>query len=196
MELLEDGKMTELECTLDLSWGGNMFNKKNWEMMSDIFGDDVIKELKKLKADFMMMEHDIELRKKNLTDGSRLQLTISPNFADLCRLSRGKDYKTLIQEYQLSHDHEIQVRTGKLVFEPKTVECAYELTLSHLYATFAQVLEKPYLTGIKDIFLVGGASQSHIIVNRFKKRFPQYKVIIPLDPQLAVLKGAVMFGED
>ena len=176
------------------AWGGNMINQKIWQTMRDIFGHDVIKEFKKLRADYMEMEHEIELRKRNLTDGSKLQLTIFPNFAELCTKLTGKDYKKLIQEYKFSN--EIKVRTGKLVFEPKAVEHIFELTLSELFVHVKYVLKNPNTCGIKDIILVGGFSQSDIIVNQFKKRFPEYKVIIPLDPELAVLKGAVMFGQD
>ena len=175
-------------------WGGNVINQKIWEMMKDIFGDDVIKELKKLRADYMEIEHEIEIRKRNLTDGSKLQLTIFPNFAELCTKLRGKDYKKLIQEYRFSN--EIKVQTGKLVFEPKVVEHIFEVTLAELFVNVKKVLESPNAYGIKDIILVGGFSQSDIIVNQFKKRFPQYKVIVPIDPGLAVLKGAAMFGQD
>ena len=174
--------------------GGNMINQKIWETMTAIFGRDVIHEFKKLTAEYMEMEHQIELRKRNLTDGSTLQLTILPSFAELCIKSTGKDYRQLIKEYSFSK--EIKVRTGKLVFDPKAVEHIFDKTLTNLFSNVKRVFDSPNVCGIKDIILVGGFSQSDIIVNQFKKRFPEYKVIIPLDPELAVLKGAVMFGQD
>ncbi|XP_061164545.1 uncharacterized protein LOC133173581 [Saccostrea echinata] len=194
LELMEDRKMKQLYRASGGAWGGNMVNEKIWKMLENIFGRDVILEFKKQTADYMEMEYNIELKKRDLTLESRLQLPIFPSFSDLCRSLRGKTYKNLVQESPFADI--VKVRVGKLVFEPKMVEKIFDMTLSHLFVTVEKILESPSTHGVKDIILVGGFSQSEIIVKQFEKRFRKYKVIIPTDPGLAVLKGAVMFGQD
>ena len=44
------------------------------------------------------------------------------------------------------------------------------------------------------IVLVGGFSGCKIIQDNIKSFFPNYRVIVPEDAELAVLKGAVLFG--
>jgi hypothetical protein len=49
-------------------------------------------------------------------------------------------------------------------------------------------------SNLKMIFLVGGFSDCKIIQDSIKSFFPSYRVIVPKVPELAVLKGAVLFG--
>ncbi|XP_062571661.1 uncharacterized protein LOC134233693 isoform X2 [Saccostrea cucullata] len=194
LELLDDRKMKQLYRASGGAWGGNMVNKNVWNMLENIFGKDIIKEFKKQTAEYLEMESNIELKKRDLTLESRLQLPIFPSFSDLCKSLRGKTYKNLIQESPFADI--VKVRVGKLVFEPKMVERIFDMTLSHLFTTVDKILGSPNTHGVNDIILVGGFSQSEIIVKQFEKRFRRYKVIIPTDPGLAVLKGAVMFGQN
>lgn len=140
------------------------------------------------------MESNIELRKRDITAGSKLQLPILPSLADLCKTVKGKSYKELITDSK--NYTGVKVRTGKLIFEPNLVEEIFDLTLTNLYTSVDKVLRNPNMKGIKYIILVGGFAQADFIVKQFKERFSGYNVIIPTDPVLAVLKGAVMFGQD
>jgi molecular chaperone DnaK (HSP70) len=56
------------------------------------------------------------------------------------------------------------------------------------------VLEKMKGSNLKMIILVGGFSGCKIIQDNIKSVFPSYRVIVPEDAELAVLKGAVLFG--
>ena len=49
-------------------------------------------------------------------------------------------------------------------------------------------------SNFKMIVLVGGFSGCKIIQDNIKSFFPSYRVIVPEDAELAVLKGAVLFG--
>uniref|UniRef100_K1PRX6 Heat shock 70 kDa protein 12A n=1 Tax=Magallana gigas TaxID=29159 RepID=K1PRX6_MAGGI len=193
LELNEDKTMKQLHRSFGGAWGGNLINKKIWEIMTDVFGKEVIDEFKKLTADYIDMESNIELRKRDISTGSKLQLQILPSLADLCKTKKGKGYKQLVTESGYTN---VKVRTGKLSFEPDLVEEIFDLTFTNLYTNVEKVLHNQNMKGIKDIILVGGFAQADFIVKQFKERFSRYNVIIPTDPVLAVLKGAVMFGQD
>jgi hypothetical protein len=49
-------------------------------------------------------------------------------------------------------------------------------------------------SNLKMIVLVGGFSGCKIIQENIKSFFPSHRVIVPEDAELAVLKGAVLFG--
>lgn len=193
LELNEDKTMKQLHRSFGGAWGGNLINGKIWGIMGTIFGKEIMDEFKKLTADFMEMESNIELKKRDITAGSKLQLPILPSLADLCKKLKGKGYKDLINEAKYNG---IKVRTGKLCFEPDLVKEIFDLTLTNIYTSVENVLRNPNIAGIKDIILVGGFAQADFIVKQFKKELSRYNVIIPTDPVLAVLKGAVMFGQD
>lgn len=190
LELKEDRKMKQLHQSAGGAWGGNLINKKIWEIMAKIFGSNVIEDFKKLTSDFMEMESIIELKKREITIGSKLELPIFPSLSGLCK----QDYRTLIKNSE--YGNSVKARTGKLRFEPDMVQKIFDLTFTNLFIVVEKVLKHPNAVGVNDIILVGGFAQADIIVKQFNEKFPKYKVIIPTDPVLAVLKGAVLFGQD
>ena len=58
----------------------------------------------------------------------------------------------------------------------------------------SDVLKKMKASNLKMIILVGGFSGCKIMQDNIKSFFPNYHVIVPEDAELAVLKGAVLFG--
>lgn len=158
--------------------------------MAEIFGSNVIEDFKKLTSDFMEMESIIELKKRDITIGSKLELPIFPSLSGLCK----QDYRTLIKNSE--YGNSVKARTGKLRFEPDMVQKIFDLTFTNLFTVVEKVLKHPNAVGVNDIILVGGFAQADIIVKQFNEKFPKYKVIIPTDPVLAVLKGAVLYGQD
>ena len=58
------------------------------------------------------------------------------------------------------------------------------------------LLDKPKVEGINTILMVGEFSNSPILQGRIKREFQDYRVVIPIEPGLAVLRGAVLFGHD
>nr|XP_034301175.1 uncharacterized protein LOC117681324 isoform X4 [Crassostrea gigas] len=193
LELNEDKTMKQLHRSFGLAWGGNLINEKIWKIMTNVFGEEIIDEFKKLTSDFLDMESIIELRKRDISTGSKLQLQILPSLADLCKTIKGKGYKQLVTESGYTN---VKVRTGKIIFEPDLVEEIFDLTLTKVYTIVEKVLHNQNMKGIKDIILVGGFAHADFIVRQFKEKLSGYNVIIPTDPVLAVLKGAVMFGQD
>ena len=49
---------------------------------------------------------------------------------------------------------------------------------------------------ISTIILAGGYSESQLLQNAFRSKFPDQQIIVPEEAGLAVVKGAVMYGHD
>ncbi|XP_062571658.1 heat shock 70 kDa protein 12A-like [Saccostrea cucullata] len=187
-----DKKLEVLHKASGGALGGNTINTKVWEILEELLGKNVIEEFKKQTSDFMEMESNIELKKRDLSSESKLQLTMFPSLSETCKSLTGKTYRELVGE---SHYAQlVKVRTGKIIFEHEMINKMFERTLEESFNIMDKLLKIG--TNIKDIVLVGGFSDSEIIQKQFKERFMDYEVIIPADAGLAVLKGAVIFGHD
>lgn len=57
-----------------------------------------------------------------------------------------------------------------------------------------EIFKNPKLQNVNVILAVGGFSESEIIIDSISKSLPNMEIIVPKDPVLAVLKGAVVFG--
>lgn len=168
-----------------------MISKYVFEIMEDIFERGVIDKFKENKAEYVSFECDIEEKIWTLTLKDPMSIPISPYLADVCRNIAGKNYKTLIQNSK--YWPEIKERTGKLVFSPKIISNIFDRALTALFEDLEKAVND-HLVNIQEIYLTGGLPKSEIVVQKFKEKFPKFKIIIPKDPDLAVLKGAVWFG--
>ena len=85
----------------------------------------------------------------------------------------------------------------KLLITPALFESCFEpacigIIIDHVH----DLLDKPKVEGINTILMVGEFSNSPILQGRIKREFQDYRVVIPNEPGLAVLRGAVLFGHD
>ena len=56
------------------------------------------------------------------------------------------------------------------------------------------MLENPHMDGTDTIIMIGGFSGTPILQTYMKNRFSDCRIVIPNDPDLAVLKGGVLLG--
>ena len=64
--------------------------------------------------------------------------------------------------------------------------------VTHLQDLFLQTAVKR----INIIVMVGGFSESRCLQREISRAFPAKKLVIPSDPGMAVVKGAVIYGHD
>jgi hypothetical protein len=146
-----------------------------------------------MKAEVLEMENDIEMKKRDLKIDGRLHVRLLPALTGLCE-DAGVSYKEKIKQ---SPYHEfVKIRGGKISFEPFLVKKIFESVVGEIANHIKTILETPKTAGVKTIILVGGFAECDIINKYIENEFPNYHVKIPLDPGLAVLKGAVKFGHD
>jgi hypothetical protein len=67
-------------------------------------------------------------------------------------------------------------------YEQKVVGCLHE------------VLQHPQVLGTELMLMVGGISESKLIIDGIKTNFPSIRVVAPHDAWLTVAKGAVIYG--
>jgi hypothetical protein len=76
----------------------------------------------------------------------------------------------------------------------------FKETCTVVYNSIGKVLNDTQAKGLRTVILVGGFSESPIVVESIRKLitndFPDIKVFVPSSPFKAVLKGAVLFGQD
>lgn len=192
MGVAKDGGLEVLHEAVGGAWGGTTINNRIWEVLEELLTKDVIDEFRKQTSDYLDMESNIELKKRDLYTDNKLLLLVYPSLASICKETTGKSYKSLVEESD--HKEDVKVRTGKIIFEPKMIEKIFERTLKECFRVMDEIL----INGkkVKDIILVGGFSESEIIQKQFREKYSNYRLIIPTDPGLAVLKGAVIFGHD
>ncbi|KAK7878431.1 hypothetical protein WMY93_034325 [Mugilogobius chulae] len=177
-EVLEDGKLKELHKASGNDQGGRNVDRKFTQCLREFFCDGLWEEYEREHPEEVQMFMDDFMWLRQAEHSGVWRLEFSSQFKKM--ISRKK--------------HSLSKPTAGLIFhgtdQPKKKSCKLEISQDKMESFY-------HHKSIEYLLLVGGLSSSHILYNHVLKQFsPKLKVVRPLNPQEAVLKGAVTFGRD
>ncbi|VDI45415.1 Hypothetical predicted protein [Mytilus galloprovincialis] len=72
----------------------------------------------------------------------------------------------------------------------------FDYSINYVLGVFEELFRKPEIKYITTLMAVGVGCESSVVINAMIQRFPNLTVIVPKEPDLVVLKGAVLYGLD
>lgn len=82
----------------------------------------------------------------------------------------------------------------KIRISPEVMMTFFQEAVDSIVNHVRDLLGQPACKGVDTIMMVGGFSDSNILIKAIEHSFSGLKLIVPKDAELAVLKGAVIFG--
>ncbi|VDI57203.1 Hypothetical predicted protein [Mytilus galloprovincialis] len=184
-EVLESGKMKEISKASGGKWGGDTINKKIVDVMNKIFGP----KMKKMRTDemnsYLELLADIESAKRDYDDEDDFTI----------RLPEFLQEAVNVDELAGKFGNNIVLGKGKkhLLFSQEKMKDIFSKCISDITKHITSLLEEAI--GVSEIILVGGYASSPIVQTAFREEFGQkFKLIIPQNPEIVVLTGAVISG--
>ncbi|KAL4224264.1 hypothetical protein ACF0H5_017717 [Mactra antiquata] len=198
IEVEEDGKLKELQVSYGNNAGGQNINDAFLQHCHDSFQG---KEWQKIfsnvtPADAVKMEANFEKSKVQIgstdSDGQMIEVEIP------AAIRKGIEKKSIT----LKEGSLVQYDDEEFLFASDFVRKElFQTTCSLIYEnSIRYVLCRDEAKGIKTVILVGGLSESPIVVDllrgKIEQDFPDVKVVVPDSPFKSVLLGAVLYGHD
>ena len=139
------------------------------------------------------MVTDLETRKRSLTCNleGKMTLRLPLTFTECCK-ANNIDFQKRVD--QSPWKGRVQWQKDKLRVEKSVVRGFFDEPLNAIINHVEHLFNAPSLKDVDLILLVGGFSESEIVQNEFRTKFPGKTLLIPKDPGTVVLKGAVRFG--
>ncbi|KAL4224267.1 hypothetical protein ACF0H5_017721 [Mactra antiquata] len=197
VEVLKDGTLKELLQSHGNNAGGQNINDAFIQHCHDSFQGEKWKEIftNITPADAIKMEANFETTKVQIgsMDPDSLMMDVAiPN-----AICDGIEEKSIT----LKEESIIHYNDREFMFESDFVrEKLFYTTCNMIYDTIQKVLEHEKTKGIKTVILVGGLSESNMVIEILRKKveeyFPGVKVVVPDSPFKSVLQGAVLYGHD
>ena len=181
--------------------GGQDINSAFFQACTHAFkGGDWEKVSQKSHAfELLEMETDFESKKVVIgTDDPRdeyIKLAVPEIFQELMESG----------EIQLKDTsdvgHRFKFKGKSLTFDTKFIrETLFNETIQRILKLLRDILSRKQVQCIKHIVLVGGFSESPIVVGKIRafitENFPGKEVVVPTSPFTAVMSGAVLYGHD
>ena len=179
-EVQSHGKLKAIYRPSGGVWGGTKVDDEFQFFLLKLCGMVAIRSLS--KHDMIEVQRGFEKAKTKVTSTSKTVIHIKLPVELLRSISPG-DYEG---QYHLTGD--------KLSLSPNLIRGFFVKSIQKIIQHVEELFEKPELSDIEYILMVGGFSESKVLQNAIKNAFPFKTVRSVLLANSAVVRGAVMYG--
>ncbi|XP_062593076.1 heat shock 70 kDa protein 12A-like [Saccostrea cucullata] len=192
-EVKDGGKIRELAKASGGDWGGINVDNAFKAALVHIVGETLMEEFRhECTADYIELFRDFEIKKRKTNESNDVFVTlkIPLSFVDMCGNLKGMISSS-------KYNGEIRLESDKLRISRSTFDGFFKPTCDKVVDHVRELLGSQRARGVDFILMVGGFSESQVLQDAIKGAFcSNYRVIIPQEAGLAVLKGAVLFGKN
>ncbi|XP_033750768.1 heat shock 70 kDa protein 12A-like [Pecten maximus] len=177
-EVAEDGRLVEIRQASGGPWGGTSVDDTFYGFVVRKFGKEFIEQFRIERAsEWMKLSMDFETQKRKLKFETNYNIRIEiPQ-----RLIAESNLQ--VADIQSYNKLSIENDEFKNFFRPSS-----EDIVAHIQSILAEVSK------VDLILLVGGFATSGYVSHVIMDAFPEKRVVVPLQAEVAVMYGAVLFG--
>ncbi|XP_062589820.1 heat shock 70 kDa protein 12B-like [Saccostrea cucullata] len=180
-EVLSNGMIRELKCCRGSDCGGTCVDKCFWKYIRKILDCDFETLRKSYRTEMHDLWRSFEIKKRQV-DSQKSQYVM---------LQIPSIIANKINSKKLSQDNVLLVR-DKLKFPIQVFKDFFSSSVSSIQECLRGVVTDD----IHSILLVGGYAGCKEIKQAIKQTYPSIRLVCPPDSDLAVVKGAVIFGHN
>ncbi|KAK2544204.1 heat shock protein 12A-like protein [Columba livia] len=178
----------ELHKATGGGWGGNRVDENFTHFLKEIFDDGVWDEyVKNHPTELQHMLYSFSLQK---CSASREAVYIHCYY----NLTRVANSKKDISHFFKNAKGAVWC-DGMIMITYEKMKSFFDYSIKNIICALREILDKPEIAKVKYILLVGGFASSVILRDAISQAFGEkYHIFCPLEVQVAVAKGAVLFG--
>lgn len=207
VQINKDSTMKQVHMSGGGPWGGMKVDEKFMMLLLDLVGQDVMSNF---TANNRMDEYDLrmdfESRKREVKHSSepnsdeRFRIKLPQSLKDLWEEKEGKKVTDILKTTKDKGHHEVRFMSGRLSFHPDVIRGFFQDTVNDILRYISDVMQSPEQEGITidSLILVGGFAESNFVVQSLRDGLKDrgIPVVRPQSTELAVLNGAVLFGQN
>ncbi|XP_047207897.1 heat shock 70 kDa protein 12A isoform X2 [Girardinichthys multiradiatus] len=195
---LPEGHLKELYKASGGPYGSIGVDYEFEKLLCKIFGQDFIDQFKiKRPAAWVDLMIAFESRKRAAAPErtNPLNINLPFSFIDYYKKFRGHSVDHALRKSNV--DFVKWSSQGMLRMSPDAMNTLFKPTIDHIIQHLTELFDKPEVSDIKFLFLVGGFAESALLQQAVQNMLQsRCRIIIPHDVGLTILKGAVLFGLD
>lgn len=193
----DDGTLSELAKASGGAWGGTQVDSAFLDFLAEIVGTVFLDEYRQNNTgDFFDMMREFEVKKRTVSTKSEGMITmrISASLASIFKDENEID----LQDHVCSTIYSgcVQFKRDKIHIDAAVFKQFFNDSIHNTITHIAEIVGENDFCTIETILLVGGFAESEIVQESIKAVFSEKSIIIPNEPGLVILKGAVLFGHN
>ena len=172
--------------------GGTSVDRSFETFFETIGGKGVLTTLKQsYMDDYLTLFTEFEAKKRDDVE-RKVRVTVPMTLEQLIKKTCKKNIAKILENSE--YKDTVTYKHKRLTFHPSVFRSFFSEAIEGVIKILQQIFEEDACTDLSDIILVGGFCESKLIQRSLREKFKNHRFLIPNDPGLAVLKGAVYFG--
>ncbi|XP_053385546.1 heat shock 70 kDa protein 12B-like [Mercenaria mercenaria] len=193
-EVAPHGGLKEVAAASGGGWGGTMVDRAYEEFLGKLFGPDLYTKFKDtFKEDYLDFLRAFEVKKRHIKPNGEIRIEMPRNLVELFENDRKTTLKTFLDKSENS-DKVRLVGGDKIQCSSDTVAMLFQESVQKTVNHVKDLQQN--ISNLKAILMVGGYSENQLLQGAIKSAFPNLNVVIPIEPQSAILRGALMYGHN
>ncbi|KAK3096817.1 hypothetical protein FSP39_003589 [Pinctada imbricata] len=188
-EVIDDGRMKILRSASGGPWGGMTPDKEFEHIIREVIGmGNNTKFLERNMGGFYELLQTWEFKKRVSSDEitSSINISVPPEIMENISIPK--------EEEIVTSKGNVRVLRGKIKIYFETLKSLFNETVQNIVDHLKRMAEEGTFEDANVMFMVGGFSSSRFIQEAVRDAFPDMTIIVPKNPVLAVLLGAVAHG--
>ena len=196
-EVIRDDKIKEICAVNGGAYGGNRINENFINLLKDILGDSFIQSFQeKYPKEWFDFMARFERSKKIIENDGISRIKVDLPFSiegEYAALKEGDSLKHTLKE---AKDKGISFAAGSIILSHTTTKGLFTDTIYHIIQSVRMAFDEHEIEHIDCIFMVGGFCECTFLQHAVRKEFEKdgTRVLVPQEAQMAIIKGAVLFG--
>jgi len=194
-----DGHILEKHCPSGGLFGGIHVDREFEKLMAKAFGEDFIAKFKEqFPSDWQTIMNRFETHKRaeEDVDNEEISIPLPLNFMKSCYHEIGDNDDAINTRIWRHFSENVSVSSDYLNITMETLGDLHRPIVTKIAEHVKRLLSKPSLQDVKTMFLVGGFSEAQFLRKQISRCFSDKRILIPQDPELAIIRGAVEFAQD
>ncbi|XP_052067532.1 heat shock 70 kDa protein 12A-like [Mytilus californianus] len=189
-----NGSIQEIIPHCGNPYGGTSVDEEFLKLLAEIFGKNVMEEFKRSQnEDFKDLCDQFEFKKRIVKTEMSITISLSSSFMELVLKVRNISADDAVKKYR--YKNEIYCSNQRLNILKSGVKRLFGETIESLMKSIEHVLSDAKVSDLVNVIMVGGFSQNELVEEAVRKHVgTSMNVIIPEEAEIAVLKGALIYG--
>lgn len=197
-EIQSGENIKELQKASGGDWGGTKVDDAFEAFMGKVFGEDSYQKFKEEDVeDYIDLLRDFEIKKRKISINQQDDLVtmhFPASLGEVLKETKHMDANMVVAKS--TYADKVFIAKDKMRVKTSLLVDLFQEQCDSITKHVTKLLNTPELSGCTTIVMVGGFSESPVLQEKVKEalKYRCVSTIIPQDPGLAVLKGAVIFG--
>ncbi|KAK3610045.1 hypothetical protein CHS0354_032402 [Potamilus streckersoni] len=196
---IDQRRVKEISRPCGGPWGGTAVDTNFTSFLIKIVGAKVFMKFKQtFPLDYADLMQEFEVKKRTVEQSmnKKIHFKMSSELSNICQQETGVDFKATVLETE--YRHKIRFIGDKAMIDPEIFYGFFDPVAKNIVEHVKNILEARHGSKVELLLMVGGFSESKYIQNIMKSEFQSntMDVLIPKDPGMSVIKGAVVFARE